>query len=134
MDEHANVERVREALAAYNQGDIEAMKSRLADEVLWHVGGEHPLSGDYRGREAVGAYFDKVRSLTSGTIKLEPIDILAGEHHAGIFMRATAHRNGQELDTTMAEAIRFDDAGRWVEYWALADDQDAVDAFWKGGS
>jgi ketosteroid isomerase-like protein len=134
MDEHPNATRVREALDAYNSGDLESMKEHLAEDILWHVGGDHSLSGDYHGRDDVVAYFEKVRSLTGGTITLEPIEILASDSHAGIFMRATADRGGQPLDTTAAEAIRFDGEGRWAEYWAMNEDQDAVDAFWKEGS
>jgi len=28
-------------------------------------------------------------------------------------------------------AVRLDDDGRWAEFWAFADDQEVVDAFWK---
>jgi hypothetical protein len=30
----------------------------------------------------------------------------------------------------LAEALTLDDQGRWSEYWALSNDQGAVDAFW----
>jgi hypothetical protein len=31
----------------------------------------------------------------------------------------------------MVEAVRLADDGRWVEFWALADDQGNDDEFWK---
>jgi hypothetical protein len=31
----------------------------------------------------------------------------------------------------MVEAITLTDDGKWAEFWALADDQAGVDAFWK---
>jgi hypothetical protein len=30
-----------------------------------------------------------------------------------------------------AQAFRMNADGKFTEYWALADDQDAVDAFWS---
>jgi hypothetical protein len=34
------------------------------------------------------------------------------------------------MDTLLAQTRRLADDGRWCEYWAVADDQEAVDAFW----
>jgi hypothetical protein len=31
----------------------------------------------------------------------------------------------------LAQALEFDADGLWVEYWALGDDQDQVNAFWS---
>jgi ketosteroid isomerase-like protein len=132
VGEHPNVQRVRDALAAYNRGDLDGMRSFVAEDVLWHVGGNHPLSGDYRGRDAVFDYYAKVRDLTGGTLTLEPVDILVNDEHAGIFMRVTGERDGKSLDVLLAEALTFDESGRWAEYWALADEQEKVDAFWEG--
>jgi hypothetical protein len=132
MSEHPNVAKIRASLDAYNRGDIDAYMKNFADDILWHVGGDHPNSGDYRGKEAVRDYFKSVRSKTSETIKLDPIEILASEAHAALFMRVTAAQGGKRLDMLLAEAIRFDDAGRWKEFWALGEDQAAIDAFWRG--
>lgn len=130
MEGHPNIQRIRDALAAYNDGDFERFRSFIAEDVLWHVGGDHPLSGDYRGREAVFDYYTTVRELTGGTLTLEPLDILANERHGGIFMRVKGARDGKTLDVVLAEALTFDEDGRWAEYWALADEQETVDAFW----
>jgi ketosteroid isomerase-like protein len=132
--EHPNAGRVRQALDAYNRGDFAALRSFLADDIVWHVGGHHPLSGDYRGRDAVVEYCVKALELTGGTLKGEPLEILVDERHAGVFNRVTGERNGRKLDTVLAQAITFDDQGRWTEYWALADEQERVDVFWAGAS
>jgi uncharacterized protein len=129
--EHPNAARVRDALDAYNRGDLDALRSFLADDIVWHVGGSHPLSGDYRGRDDVVGYCSRALALTSGTLKGEPLEILADDRHAGVFNRITAEAAGRSLDTTLAQAVSFDGDGRWTEYWALADDQDSVDDFWK---
>jgi hypothetical protein len=108
--------------------EVRAMDRR--DDVLWHVGGNHPLSGDYRGRQAVLDYFAKVQNLTTQTLNLDPIEILAGGGFGAIFLRVRAEREGKDLDVTMAEAFRAE-GGQLAEFWATADDQEAVDRFWS---
>lgn len=131
MAEHPNVASVKAALVAYGRGDRADMRKHLADDIVWHVGGDHPLAGDYRGADAVLDYYDKVRELTGGGLALEPVAVMADDAHAGIFMRVRGERAGAKLDTVMAEALRLDAQGRWIEYWAQADDQAAVDEFWR---
>jgi ketosteroid isomerase-like protein len=130
--EHPTAARVREALEAFNRGDFETLGTFLADDVVWHVGGSHELSGDYRGRDAALAYCAEAFALAGGTLHGEPFEILVSERHAGVFNRITGKRNGRMFDGVFAQAIRFDDNGRWAEYWALADEQDEVDDFWMG--
>ena len=130
MSEHRNVARIRSALDVYNSGDYDVMKAFLADDIVWHVGGNHALSGDYEGVDAVLGYFRDVRRATAGTLQVEAEEILANDRHASIFMHVTAHRDVRRLDVLLAEALTLDDQGRWSEYWALSNDQGAVDAFW----
>jgi ketosteroid isomerase-like protein len=129
--EHPNVQRIRDALATYNTGDPQGMRAFLAPDIRWHVSGDHPLSGDYEGIDEVLAYFDRVQQLTEGTLRVEPAQMLADDGRASIFMRVTAKRSGRKLNVEMAETLLLDEEGRWQEYWALADDQAAVDAFWS---
>ena len=130
MGEHANVAAIRQALHVYNSGEHAAMRDVLAQDILWHVGGNHPLSGDYRGQDAVIDYFDRVRELTTGSLRVEPVEILANDRHASIFMMVSARRGDRRMNVLLAEALALSSDGLWQEYWALADDQDAVDAFW----
>lgn len=131
MAEHPNVANIKAALSAFGSGDRDEMQKHLADDIVWHVGGNHHLSGDYRGGGAVLDYHERVRELTGGSLKLEPVSVMADAEHAGIFLRVSGERSGSKLDTVMAEALRLDGQGRWVEYWAQADDQVAVDEFWS---
>lgn len=48
-------------------------------------------------------------------------------------MRVRGEREGKTIDVELAEALTFDASDRWVEYWALADEQEKVDAFWGRG-
>jgi ketosteroid isomerase-like protein len=131
MAEASRADRTRAALEAFSAGDIDALTDHLTDDVVWHVGGDHPLSGDYRGRDDVRAYHARVAELTDGTLHLEPIDVLTSDRYMGMFVRAAAQAGERTLDTTLVEAVRLDEEGRWREFWALAEDQAAVDDFWR---
>ena len=130
MAEHPGVARARESVELYMRGDFDRLREFYADDVIWHAAGKNPLSGDYRGREELFKYFEQVRSMTEGSLKLEPTSILASDQHTAMFTRVTGEREGKRLDVMLAQAFRVDSEGRYVEYWSMADDQAAVDAFW----
>jgi ketosteroid isomerase-like protein len=127
---HPNVDLLQGFLDAYAANDRDAVGRSLAEDAVWHVGGTHSFSGDYRGRDAVLDYFDRVGSETRGTLRLEPIELMANDERGAAFLRVTGERGGKRLDVTMAEAFQFDGEGRIREFWAHATDQDAIDEFW----
>jgi ketosteroid isomerase-like protein len=117
-------------LDAYGNDDRQTMLDSLADDAIWHVGGTHRYSGDYRGRDLILGYFEAVREATGDTMRLEPLEILANDRHGAAFLRVTADRGGRRLETVAADAFRFDDEGRIVEFWASNANQAAIDDFW----
>jgi ketosteroid isomerase-like protein len=123
--------RVRASVDAYNRGDFETLRDFYAEDVVWHAVGNNSLSGDYRGRDALFAYFEQVRDLTAGTLQLHPESILATADEVSMFTRVTADRPGKRLDVLLNQTFKVGPDARWTEYWALADDQEAVDEFWS---
>jgi uncharacterized protein len=122
--------KLAEAMAVISQGDVERFgEILLADDVIWHWPGRSSVSGDYRGREAVLELLRGFHRLTENRLRVQPLDILEGENHLMSFTHVTADRDGDHLDVTMADAMRFGPDGRVVEYWTLSNDQGAVDAF-----
>jgi ketosteroid isomerase-like protein len=123
------VQRLQAWLDAYAHNDRDTMLASLADDAVWHVGGTHRFSGDYRGREAILGYFDGVRQETTDSMQLKPLEVIADERYGAAFLRVTAERHERRLDTVVADAFRFDDDGRIVEFWAHSADQSAIDEF-----
>ena len=130
MGEHPNVARAESFVKAYQASDFDSVREFLAPDIVWHVAGNHQLSGDYRGIDAVLDYYGRAQELTGGSLRIESVEIMADDRFGGIIMRAQAKRDGQSMDVTLAEAFRVDESGRWTEFWALANDQAAVDEFW----
>ncbi len=132
--EHPNVARARQALEAFTKRDLDAYSEFFAEDVVWHVGGYHPLSGDYKGRNALFGYFERVAELSGGTLRVEPLSILGSDRHLAMSTRATGSRAGHHLDVLLAQAFSIGADGKFTEYWALADDQEAVDRFWSASA
>ena len=131
MTDHQGVAKARRYLEDYEEGDPEKLAEYFTDDVVWRVGGNHPLSGEYRGKAELLDYFAQVRDQTSGTLKLESKSVLASDNHTAMFVRVTGERDGRQLDVTLAQVLANGPDGRWNEYWALADNQAAVDEFWS---
>ncbi len=129
----AAVRAVYEMAEQHNSGDVEGTRRFYTDDVQWHVQGQNDTVGDYVGIDALFDYFARAQQLTAGTLKLHPQTVIVSGDVVGVLMRVTASRpDGRLMDTLLAQTRRLADDGRWCEYWAVADDQDILDAFWAG--
>ena len=130
MTEHPNAALLRKGHEAFSTGDRKTLSEIIAEDALWHVAGKSPISGDYRGREAVFGMFDKLAELSGGTIKIEDHDFLGTDQHAVALCKIIATRGGKTLDANYCEVVHFRE-GQVVEDWVLAYDQYAFDEFWS---
>lgn len=132
MAEHPNVQRVRDAYAAFAAGDLDGALKDLAPDAVFHFNGEGPNSGDHKGLEAITAALVKNFELTNGTQKLDIKGIFADDHHAVVSLRETATRtDGASLDVAEAHVLTLDD-GRITDLWDLPDDPETHDRFFDG--
>jgi uncharacterized protein len=127
--QHANVQRTRQGYEAFSKGDMAALSDFLADDVVWHVGGSSPISGDYKGKDAVFGFFGKLMEQTGGTFKLEVHDILANDEHTVTMVRETAARNGKKWDGKAVHITHPDSEGKIKEFWAFQENSTAADEF-----
>ena len=65
MAEHPNVAIVRNAYASFAKGDLEGALADVADDCVFHFGGDGPNSGDHKGRDAISAALIKNFELTA---------------------------------------------------------------------
>jgi ketosteroid isomerase-like protein len=102
----------------------------LADEVVLHVPGSHPLAGTYHGADALLDFVTAVGARADRTEHVELLDLLGGATHAAAYCRVTGNRPGFEpLDNTTVHVLRIEQ-GRIAEVWFHNWDQASVDAFW----
>jgi ketosteroid isomerase-like protein len=126
---HPNETLTREALAAFQRGDMDAIQAYFAPNIVWHVPGRGQLAGDFTGVGEVLGFFGKTMELSNGTFRLEVHDVLANDEHAAVLSTITAEREGRSLHSNGVQILHIQD-GRAVESWLHPDDQYAVDEFW----
>ena len=130
MSDHPNLEAARTGYAAFAAGDMGTLGPMLADDVVWHVGGDNPLSGDYTGREEVLGFFGRLMQKTGGTFKNEIHDMVANDEHGIAIVEASARRNGKWIDDRAVHVFHMAD-GQITEFWNIATDQNAWDDFYS---
>ena len=131
MSEHPNAAKVRELAAAFQTGDLDAVVGAYSDDCIYRVGGENLVSGTYVGHQQLKDFFIKLGEVTEGSMKLELEDTLADDHHAVMFWRLTAERQGKTLDANGGMAFKINDQGKFSESWFLYSDQREYDAFYS---
>jgi uncharacterized protein len=133
MAEHPNVGRVRDAYAAFAVGDLDAALKDLADDAVFHFGGQGPNSGDHRGRSAIDQALIANFELTGGTQTLDIRGIYADDEHAVVVLRETATRtDGAALDIDEVHVLKLDADGKITDLWDLPTDPDVHDGFFDG--
>ena len=123
---HQNVELVERAYAAFAVGDIATIMDSWTDDVAWHTGGGSSLAGDYEGKEAVAAFLGAIVENTGGTFSAELQNVLADDTNGFSLHKATAMRDGEELEAWTVLGYRFRD-GKVSEIWSFDFDQAIVD-------
>ncbi len=115
--------------AAFAGGDPGALLEVIAEDAVWRVPGNAPVSGDYRGRDVILELFRETRRLTEGTYSSELRWALADGQQGVAVYRARGKRLGRELDIDQVLLITLRD-GRWQEILALPTDPSAFESFW----
>jgi ketosteroid isomerase-like protein len=71
------VEHVRNAYQTFASGDADAYRAVFSPEIIWHVPGDNPVSGIYRGDEYFDIMPQRMAPLDEWTIVVR--DILTNE-------------------------------------------------------
>jgi ketosteroid isomerase-like protein len=120
----------RRAYDAYARMDIAAIDALMTDDHVLHVAGRHPLSGEYRGKQAVWGYLGRVAEISGGRGGFDVHALTADdEGHAVALLTGTIrdfvrpvihvwHVRGEKL----------------AAMWDASLDQHAEDAFWKAAT
>ncbi len=133
MAEHPNVQRVRDAYAAFASGDLDTALKDLADDAVFHFAGDGPIAGDHRGRADIEKALIAAFELTGGTQKLDIRGIYADQDHAVVMLRETATRpDGTTLDVDEAHVLKVDADGKITDLWDLQTDPELHDRFFDG--
>ena len=126
----ANQALIEGAYAAFGRGDIPAVMKALADDVLWHVPGRGPISGDYRGHTEVLGFFKHFMELSAGTFRLVVDDVLAKGDRVIVLVTESASRKGRRWSSPQVHAWTVK-GGTATVFWQFQGDQQTEDEFWS---
>lgn len=129
-DEHRAVEAVRALYQTFNGRDREAMLACLADEVTWHVPGDHPMAGTYEGRDAV--WEGLLQPLWPSPARADFGEIVAHGDHVVAFGREIHDFGEGQRAWESVEVLEVRD-GKVAGRWAFTSDQAALDTFLTRG-
>jgi len=128
---HPNEDVVRQGYKAFGEGDMDTLRSLFAPDAVHVATGNSPVSGEYRGVDAILGYYGKLFELSDGTfsaelesVKVEGDDTVVATH------RDRGQRGDKTLDQD--ENLTFTIVnGKFVRLVEEHSDQATYDAFWS---
>ncbi|MDI2127293.1 nuclear transport factor 2 family protein [Yinghuangia seranimata] len=130
MAEHPDVTLVKNGYAAFNRGDMDALRGMLTTDCVHHVPGLHQLSGHHKGVDACLDYYMKMGMMTDGTMKVELQSVMPdGRGHAISVHRITATREGRSIDT-LGSLFFTIVGGKMSDIDECVEDLDLGNEFW----
>jgi uncharacterized protein len=127
--EHPNVTLVRKGFEAFQKGDTGWMDRHLADDVVWHVGGNSKWSGAYQGKAQVLEFFARQAQAMTGPPSVDVHGILGNDDHVVVLGTATASApDGSNTEWKYTQVFHIRD-GKTTEVWGMAENDAAVDPF-----
>ena len=116
--------------AAMAAGDMNALKSVLSDQAVWHQPGDNQLSGEHVGPEAIIGHLGRFMEPSGGTFSLTTDSVAEAGALVATTVRFTASRpEHADLDQHGVDVFRVE-GDKIVEIWLMSEDQSAEDQFW----
>ena len=118
-----------EAVRRMYSGD-EAERASIAPDIVWHVPGHNPVSGEYRGFEAYTQVMT-ARMAPLGLWDFTLESVMVNGDHVVTTWHIDGERKGKMIDMQGAHIMRLNSQGQVVEGWGFCEDQDAADDFFS---
>ena len=126
--EHPNATAYRRTADAFRERDFDAIRSLVAEDVIWHVPGRHSMAGEVRGLDALFAWLGRLGDLG---FTLREHDVFGNDEHVCALSYMGAKRPGVDVETRVTSVFHFRD-GRQAERWIYPEDIDAWETIFAG--
>jgi uncharacterized protein len=127
--DHPNAELFRKGYTAFQNGDLDTVRSLFAPDIVWHTPGHSHMAGDRRGVDDAIALFMTQFEETGGTFKVELHDVLGNDEHAVALGTFSGSKGGKSIEDNYTHVVHVA-GGKLTESWIFSENQDKVDAFW----
>jgi uncharacterized protein len=96
----------------------EAERANIAEDILWHVPGHNPVSGDYHGFEEYTQLMpSRMAPLTHWNFEVE--DVMVNGNYVVATIHLIGIRKDKRVDLRGAHIMRMNDQGQVVEGWGF---------------
>jgi uncharacterized protein len=119
---------VRRFARAMVDRDVAAIADCLADDVVIHVPGRNPLSGEHRGKGEILRRLFQAWEEAFGALHIDVHDILSTDEHVVLLSDRRAEREGTSVEMRAASIYHVRE-GRITEAWLMEWDPYALDEF-----
>ena len=127
--EHPNVALVKEGFEAFEKGDMQWMDEHLADDIVWHVGGNSKWAGAYEGKAKVLEFFGRQSAAMAEPPSVDIHEVLGNDDHVVALGTASAKApDGSTVKWRYTQIFHIKD-GKATEVWGMAENDAAVDPF-----
>jgi uncharacterized protein len=126
--EHSNAALMRKTDQALLAGDFPAFLGLHTEDVVMHVPGNGPLSGDHYGRDGIAAVFQQDTGMLDAPPQVIPLDNLGSDNHACSLVVQRMQRGGRSYEGLQVIIARVRD-GQLAEVWFRPEDKTAFDDF-----
>ena len=117
------------AIARLLYSGDDAERANIAQDIVWHVPGHNPVSGDYHGYEKYTQLMpSRMAPLTRWDFQLE--EVMVNGNYVMTGFRVQGERNGKTIDMRGGHLLRLS-AGKVAEGWGFTDHQGDLDDFFS---
>lgn len=127
----SDAEVLRTGYEAFASGDVPAVLAVFADDIAFHIPGDHAVAGRFTGHQEVVGFFEKLVELSDATFSVTPRDILDnGSGTVVALCTLDAERNGRRGTFDTVQVWNFE-GGKATRLREFNDQQAELDAFWS---
>ena len=121
---------IRKAYQDFATGNIPAVFAAFDAAITWHVPGHSPLSGDYKGHDQVGGFFQRTIELSGGVFSIDVHNVFAGGDLVVVLTTVNAQRNGVAASFPEVHVWRLKN-GKATDFREYQGDEQREDQFWS---
>ena len=126
----SNSDIIRKAYQCFADRDIPAVFAAFDAAITWHVPGHSPLSGDYKGHDQIGGFFQRTMELSGGAFSIVVHDVLADGDLVVVLSTVNAQRNGVAASFPEVHVWRLLN-GKAIQFREYQGDEQREDRFWS---
>ena len=121
---------IRKAYEDFAKGNIPAVFAVFDPAITWHVPGHGPLSGDYKGHQQIGGFFQRTMELSGGTFGIDVHNVLTDGDVVVSLTTVRAERNGRAASFPEVHVWRLKN-GKVTAFREYQGDEQREDRFWS---